>query len=703
MPANMSKKKFKMRACAAAGREISATECRDQRGSRYVCPADCPHNPFAPANYARLLEIEGELDRKSLDWLVKDPQHASELGRNLPRLLQDGMAHAFHAFLAWRLFLRRDAAGLTSAEHWQRAGFSGLRNDERVLFQAKMRVRVALLEVHRVPDDLRTEAVDLFAPDAGPLLLADRSLAAAATRFAPLLAWIYPLPHFWRLSGTMILIPDMGLHEPLEIVSELVEHLGGPTTQPDLRRWLAEHFGRFDEALNATAQARRLRMFSKLDATWTQVAYELEAPFAECRALLDDLAEVDEDSLSEAERREGFQEGRVWLAARGAEVPPIVGQHSSSVLGRVLLGARHWRLEGMGKTRFAQLRARFEEHLGNRVRALSERRENLGEQSAGEEPEFDEALVPPRLLEEPEQLAVGASQVLLPPAGQTLAAWEANTRRLLDRQFLDEPVPALDGRTPREAARNPALRPRLIRLLKRRVRDQDEDNLRTGRAEDINWLLRELDLKEILFDPPPPRPRLDVSGEADDWQEEGARQAEAEREEPAEVPPLPSRPLEVEEAAERLGLVLKCLSRMQDGLATVNASGSTILQDVHAVVGPLLQPAEFTYLVTFLLEAWFFLVPHGAPAPYVDPNHLARALDAELETLVAALQTEQEDKVTRFLSDCRQPGLAKLLASQVINHAPEFLEPLRPRDSIQPVLLAMLKAFINEVDRAVRG
>jgi hypothetical protein len=86
-------------------------------------------------------------------------------------------------------FFRRDERGLTCAERWAQAKFPGLNNDERVFLRAKMQVRVVLLEVHRVLDEQRVEGIDLLAPEAPPLIFADRSLAARTPRFATLLTW----------------------------------------------------------------------------------------------------------------------------------------------------------------------------------------------------------------------------------------------------------------------------------------------------------------------------------------------------------------------------------------------------------------------------------------------------------------------------------------------------------------------------------
>jgi hypothetical protein len=61
-------------------------------------------------------------------------------------------------------------------------------------------------------------------------------------------------------------------------------------------------------------------------------------------------------------------------------------------------------------------------------------------------------------------------------------------------RWLDEPVPALDGRTPREAAALKSARPQLISLLKG-MENLSERDRRAGRpAYDFGWMWGELGL-----------------------------------------------------------------------------------------------------------------------------------------------------------------------------------------------------------------
>ena len=59
----------KHRLCPALDREISRSDCGENRHGRYACPATCPHNPFAPENYTALLTIEDALDQRTMRWM----------------------------------------------------------------------------------------------------------------------------------------------------------------------------------------------------------------------------------------------------------------------------------------------------------------------------------------------------------------------------------------------------------------------------------------------------------------------------------------------------------------------------------------------------------------------------------------------------------------------------------------------------------
>jgi hypothetical protein len=115
------------------------------------------------------------------------------------------------------------------------------------------------------------------------------------------------------------------------------------------------------------------------------------------------------------------------------------------------------------------------------------------------------AKVPPRLRENPPILSTESVRVgkgMVDAGGQ-----ERDVPMALLRAWMNEPVPALRGQTPREAAVDLDLRPRLVQLVKDRVREFDRMNLNEGTTRDMNWVLRDLGLDEWIYPPPPSRPR----------------------------------------------------------------------------------------------------------------------------------------------------------------------------------------------------
>jgi hypothetical protein len=186
------------------------------------------------------------------------------------------------------------------------------------------------------------------------VILRDRKLAASAVRFLTLLAWIHPLPHFWVAFGSAIELPDNETYEPLEVVTEIVQHLGGPVDEPGMRRFLAQNFARFDCALLAVSVTWRRQLFATTDAKLGRAVYELRRPFAECAEVLDQQPEVEDDALAEGERAEGFADARIWTDQKPA-ANDVAGDATPALLGRLLLGQSHWRLEAFGAATLARV------------------------------------------------------------------------------------------------------------------------------------------------------------------------------------------------------------------------------------------------------------------------------------------------------------------------------------------------------------
>ena len=110
-------KASKWRSCPALSRDISPADCGEQRQSRLACPVDCPHNPFAPANYSQLLEMENRLAAKSADQLIALTPDQATFKQDMTAAERRGI-DAINVFFTWRLFFAKGTDQLTIAQRW---------------------------------------------------------------------------------------------------------------------------------------------------------------------------------------------------------------------------------------------------------------------------------------------------------------------------------------------------------------------------------------------------------------------------------------------------------------------------------------------------------------------------------------------------------------------------------------------------------
>jgi len=689
-PSDMSKIS-KRRPCLATQRVIRAAECGENRISRYKCPEDCPFNPFSPAHYDAFGEIEFRAMQKATEWLATaSPNRAqviSELGRRFDESDLDAFAYKTAAF-----YFERDANGRTCAERWAAAGFPTLTNDERIIQSAIMQMRIRLVEVHRVLDDLRVEVVDLLEPTPTERLVCDRSMASEACRFATLLGWFYPLPHFWRCFAIAIPVSPIGPYEPLEVAEEIVRHLGGPAAHDAWNDWFAHNLGKFAEALQATALARQEQLLANLDTELGKARYELRAPFETCRLMLDGVTSVAPDELADSERAD-FTEARVWFD--DSDQAMVFSERTRPVLGRVLLGQTHWQLEAMGKEQFARIRSEFERVLGDNVRFQGASRDDVASRLTTEKAEYDPDLIPPKLLTHPDKVSVASNRVeVTGKSGKQLDVDDILADN--DRLWLDQPVPAFDGKTPRQAALDPALRPKLIRILKDLVRTRDEMNLENGRSNDLNWMLEELGAHEIIFDPPPPRPRRrQTDDEFDDAPARPRRKLEP-------WPPLPPRPFTQKEAAQRLMVGSETFETARQALEAIHAAGGFVIEDIYELLGNVLTDTQLSFLGTLLAHAWFAFVPPGCYGPRIDFADIQRAFLQQLESIDRARKSGKQSPAHYLLAEGPQPAIVKALGGFALSNWKD-ISPNEGKENDNLLLtLIIIKTFVELLDAKCR-
>lgn len=676
----------KKRMCPALGRAITTVECGGGRGTRIACPAACPHNPFSPERYAQVLAIEDGLSPKVLRRL------ADELGAALPapaRNKDEGAAVFTRMTLA--RFFDRDAAGQTFAARWRAAGYAGLTNDERVIFEGQAQMRLVLLEIQRVGAE-KCEGQDRLDLTAAPMVIHDRALAGEVVRFTSLLGWAFPQPHYWRMHGMAMPIPECHGMEPEAVVRAVVRHLGGPVAMPDLRLWLQDNFARMHAALSALEEGLQQRMFAGMDVRFHTAVYRLLTPAAELERRLAALPALVPDEASADERKEGYTRAWTWLDEAAPQKAGALAV--ARTLGGVALGPEHICLRGGMDGRFAKLRAAFERWFGRDVVLVGERTEDVSRQMLQRHPpQFDPALVPPELLVHAPHFELNVSRVRVENEGVTdlKGTVEEQVMRANLATYADQAIPHLDGRTPREAAHDPALRPKLVAMMKHFVRKHDKACRNLRQNVDINGLLRDLGLTELDFPPPP----LPIATDDDDDDDETAAFAPVAAHDPRPAAPaLLAAPLSEQEALDRFERFARTAADPGVLLANCDAASAGLLDFLTAFTDGWHEEDRLCLLVA-AAYVWFALNPPEYRPRTLDYDQLDEAIERAFDDLDAAHAAGHARALPKFLDAVSQPAVFAC-ANIFVTRGANRVKGERLLSKMET--MAILSALVNTVD-----
>ena len=357
----------------------------------------------------------------------------------------------------------------------------------------------------------------------------------------------------------------------------------------------------------------------------------------------------------------------------------------------------------MAQARQQALRARFERLAAGKVEFLGERIDDVATQAMeGKCPVFDAALVPPRLRENPQHITL-ASQRLAESAGDS----EDALRDALRQQyaaFPDEPIPWLEGHPPRAAAADPALRPRLVSLMKMHIRSCDKRRRTDGLDLDLNPLLAELGLHELISEPPP----LGFAEEEWDEGELGDDAASAFDElvslgsglgPHAVMPPLSEREVDL-----RLRATGKRYPDPDSAADAIDADFPGLLDFAWDATQSTLGENGWPFLEILIIRACHVMKPPAGPPPILDFDMIVRGFAGEFATVSKVLLApvrQREAAMDRWLDSSSQPVVIGDLAGTLFTASDKIRRKDRPSDESALVILSFLKALVAEFSRAL--
>lgn len=483
-------KRNQNRHCPGLGEIITPATCASQRQSQIACPQDCPHNPFNPANYLDSYQtVEDEAVRKLSFLLYQDPtfKHLSKIKK---AVFSGDQFLANHQH-AWHIHGEKRFA------KWLKQGdLKNWKNDEMVMAHSLGTIRGTFIEFQGALDDRRSLVRDLLRPDEPPFVLIDVSMVKKSCRFDVALTWVYQIPgSLMRLSGVASKVEEFGtIHYP-DAFKILLKHLGVPDIAPE--PWILENMLLIQKACYAVQIGRLIRQYEISDLViceqHCQLSNKFSRPIAEILKqfmirLLSYPSVVDD---SPGVPGSIFRGNLLTKSTPTEEASESVGEITLFPDGRL-------HLNSTGRKKFAEL-IKFIRKIEPALVVTSETFEDVGKEIIAETSLEDADLVPPALLEDISEIVFSSRRISNEGGEEPLLVGLQSSFK----NFADIPIPALDDRTPRDAASDPLLRTRLIHLMKRHVNMVDHER-RTNEVDfDLNPLLEELGLHEIIFQPSP--------------------------------------------------------------------------------------------------------------------------------------------------------------------------------------------------------
>jgi len=503
-----------------------------------------------------------------------------------------------------------------------------------------------------------------------------------------MLTAVYALPHFDRPAGTGITLPNWPRFTPEEIVLQTVCHLGGPADLEGQARWLETdgNLGRLHKSITATAAARREDTLSSMKLGSVTAEFKLRAPADQCAevllelpgTMLGDKADFPADTARKI----------IFVDAPGGD-GDLAG--ARRVLADVSIEADRLEVRALGEAQAATVRGLVEKALGSDASFIRQTTEDLTARLRASTPAFDHELVPPALRKDIDQFQT--SQSLLETKGSSVQNPHADLMSEYVRHWIDESVPALDGRSPRQAAIEPRLRPILIHLVKGQIRMCDEGNLRKGGSEDINWLPKELGLVELDIPAPPPRKVPtngdDLDGGSESWDVE-----------PTEIP---LGTITAGDAAKLLRSAGEPLETAQEAMDWLAGEGLDPVKLAKAAVGKPLNASEFSLLVGIMLPVCLMYVRGNPGWPFEEvAEKVESQTQSEMMRVVRETEITGKFDYARLADNCRQPNVLSEVVEMLLQADKSIgNKPVRPECFL--AMAVFLKVLVDELDRALNA
>jgi hypothetical protein len=248
------------------------------------------------------------------------------------------------------------------------------------------------------------------------------------------------------------------------------------------------------------SRQKNIAVLKTIDLHQCKAVYKIIGNYADIKAILDNYPDFDERERYHEEEEVSGAFYYNWLR-RGQskaleEDMPLHFRHGDEreegvgTIGNVSLFPDKLIVEVFTKQKYAFAKAMVKKFFGNNLLLQNEVVVDLAKQQAAKIEDNYEDYVEERILEKQ-----ASSSEDIPPEIERKLLQEVHKRHYA--VFLDEKIPALNDMTPRAAAADPRMRPRLIELMKQHLKGIEKQNKNRGLDLNIDWVLDELSLPEL--------------------------------------------------------------------------------------------------------------------------------------------------------------------------------------------------------------
>ena len=484
------------RLCPGIKGAICSACCGAKRNSEIRCSSDCSHSPFSTTGYDLWLRIDAGLSKKYMEYTAA--HYSKDEFEEVVEDMSFGDMADEHSFTVAAgaaaynlLFVEQDKHGKTLTDKWESEGWEGLNNDEKVMMCYLKTSRVTIVEIQKILDHQAMECIDILEPGSKPFILFDRATASRAVRFSKMFTWLTHFPNFSRASHGGIEITDFISNEFMDIIKQDTKK-EAKKAGFKLKDYLSENFGEYCQLTIDLALEKRKAVFSAMDMHQCVATYDIKGRLSDIEAILEKYPEFRWEDKDPEEGDPANTLYYSWLRrgeskAIEKEMNPAFCHEDESMgvggLGNIRLYPDKLTVEVFTKQKYEFAKKMVMKYFGSLVVLRNEKVVDIAKQIANKP--VDERA------EKSEK-----EQVFMSPEDE-----QALMQKVYEQQykkFIDENIPMIDNNTPRQAAKNPKLRPKLVELMKVHIKGIEQLNKEKGIKVNIDWILDELGLSELI-------------------------------------------------------------------------------------------------------------------------------------------------------------------------------------------------------------